>query len=200
MTNDRLALQIAFTLEIDKLKGIGRQTLLADGSRPETDAEHSWHIAIMAHLLAEHAPPGTDIGRVTAMLLVHDLVEIDAGDTFIHDEQGALDKEAREKAAADRLFGLLPPDQGMSFRALWEEFEAKRSNEAIFADALDRMQPILNNFATQGGSWRAHKVTADKVLTLVARIERGSPALGAYTRDLVAEAVRRGYLAAAPTP
>ena len=197
MTNDRLHCQIAFVLELDKLKAVVRQTLLTDGSRRETDGEHSWHIATMAHVLAEYAPPATDIGRVTAMLLVHDVVEIDAGDTFIHDEVGARDKEARERAAADRLFGLLPDDQRDQFRALWEEFEAKATPEAIFADALDRMQPILNNFATQGGSWRQHAVTADKVLRLVARIDRGAPALGAYTRELVAEAVRRGYLAGA---
>jgi len=197
MTNDRLPRQIAFVLELDKLKAVVRQTLLTDGSRQETDGEHSWHIATMAHVLAEYAPPGTDIGRVTAMLLLHDVVEIDAGDTFIHDEVGALDKEARERAAADRLFGLLPADQRGEFRTLWEEFEAKATAEAIFADALDRMQPILNNFATQGGTWRQHGVSADKVFRLVERIDRGAPALGAYTRELVEEAVRRGYLAAA---
>jgi len=197
MTTDRLTRQIAFVLELDKLKTVARQTLLVDGSRRETDGEHSWHIATMAHVLAEYAPPGTDIGRVTAMLLLHDVVEIDAGDTFIHDEAGALDKEARERQAANRLFGLLPDDQRDAFRALWAEFEAKATNEAIFADALDRMQPILNNFATQGHTWRLHTVTADKVFRLIERIDRGAPALGAYTRELVEEAVRRGYLAGA---
>jgi putative hydrolases of HD superfamily len=198
MAEDRLTRQLAFVLELDKLKAIARQTLLTDGSRCETDGEHSWHVATMALVLAEYAPPGTDIARVTAMLLVHDVVEIDAGDTFIHDESGALDKEAREQAAALRLYGLLPPDQTATFRALWDEFEAKATAEARFADALDRIQPILNNFATKGATWQRHAVTADKVMTLVARIERGAPALGDYAAGLVAEAVRRGYLF--PTP
>ena len=193
--DDRLSRQIAFVLELDKLKAVVRQTLLTDGSRQETDAEHSWQIATMAHLLAEYAPPGTDISRVATMLLIHDVVEIDAGDTFIHDEAGARDKEAREAQAADRLYGMLPADQAAEFRALWEEFEAKRSAEAKFADALDRMQPILNNFATRGGTWKSHAVTADQVYRLIGRIDRGAPALGAYTRALVDESVRRGYLA-----
>ena len=195
---DRLVRQLAFSLELDKLKTVTRQTLLADRSRFETDGEHSWHVATLALLLAEYAPPGTDIAKVSAMLLLHDVVEIDAGDTFIHDEAGAADKVAREAAAADRLYGLLPPDQTASFRALWEEFEAKETGEARFADALDRLQPILNNFATEGATWQRHGVTADKVLGLVARIGRGAPALGAYAGALVAEAVRRGYLAPAP--
>ncbi len=195
---DRLARQLAFSLELDKLKTVARQTLLADGSRFETDGEHSWHVATMALLLAEYAPFGTDIAKVSAMLLLHDVVEIDAGDTFIHDEAGAADKEARETAAADRLYGMLPPDQTGHFRALWDEFEAKATPEARFADALDRLQPILNNVATDGATWRRHAVTADKVLGLVPRIERGAPALGAHARALVAEAVRRGILAPAP--
>lgn len=175
-----------------------RQTLLLDSSRFENDAEHSWHVAVMAMVLAEHAPPGIDIGRVAQMLLLHDVVEIDAGDTFIHDEAGAADKEARETAAADRLYGLLPADQAAGLRALWEEFEAKESPEARFADALDRLQPILHNVATEGETWKRHGVTADKVLRLAGRIDRGAPALGAYARALVTEAVRRGYLAPAP--
>lgn len=194
----RLDAQLAFCMELDKLKTVLRQTLVADGSRRENDAEHSFHVAAMAHVLADHAPPGTDIARVSAMLLVHDVVEIDAGDTFIHDDKGNLDKEERERAAADRLYGLLPPDVGERLRGLWEEFEARETPEARFAHSLDRLQPILNNFATQGGTWKSNRVTADKVHRLVDRIDQGSPSLGAYARQLVDEAVRRGYLAPAP--
>ncbi|MBI5162690.1 MAG: HD domain-containing protein [Magnetospirillum sp.] len=200
MTDSRLTRQIAFVVELDKLKTVLRQTLLADSSRRETDAEHSWHVATMALVLAEYAPPGTDIARAACMLLLHDVVEIDAGDTFIHDAAGNATKAAREQAAADRLFGLLPADQGAELRALWEEFEDADSASARYAHALDRLQPILNNFATQGGTWRPLGVRADQVLGLVGRIARGSPELAAYARGLVEEAVRRGYLAAAAPP
>ncbi|MGE5516236.1 MAG: HD domain-containing protein [Bacteroidota bacterium] len=195
---DRLSRQLAFSLELDKLKTILRQTLLTDSSRRENDAEHSWHVAMMAVLLAEHAPPGADPFRASRMLLFHDVVEIDAGDTFIHDDKGNQDKAAREQAAADRLYGLLPPDQAEDLRALWQEYEDRETPTAKFADALDRLQPIMNNFATEGGTWKPHNVTADKVLKLVRRIRDGAPALGAYAENLVAEAVKRGYLAPAP--
>ncbi|MGE5477637.1 MAG: HD domain-containing protein [Bacteroidales bacterium] len=195
---DRLCRQLAFSLELDKLKTILRQTLLTDGSRRENDAEHSWHVAMMAVLLAEYAPAGADPLRASRMLLFHDVVEIDAGDTFIHDDKGNADKAAREQAAADRLYGLLPPDQAAELRALWQEYEDRATPTAKFADALDRLQPIMNNFATEGGTWKPNHVTADKVLKLVARIQAGAPALGAYAEDLVHEAVKRGYLAPAP--
>lgn len=191
----RLDRQLAFILELDKLKTVLRQTLLADSSRRENDAEHSWHVATMAVLLAEYAPPGADPALAARMLLIHDVVEIDAGDTFIHDDKGNEDKAEREQRAADRLFGLLPPDQREAFRSLWEEYEARQTPTARYADALDRLQPILNNFATRGGTWKPHGVTADKVLRLVGRIRAGAPALGDYAAHLVAEAVRRGYLA-----
>ncbi|MCR6633063.1 MAG: HD domain-containing protein [Magnetospirillum sp.] len=131
------------------------------------------------------------------MLLFHDVVEIDAGDTFIHDDKGNQDKAAREEKAADRLYGLLPPDQGAELRALWQEYEDRATPTAKFADALDRLQPIMNNVATEGGTWKPHNVTADKVLKLVDRIRAGAPALGDYAQSLVEEAVRRGYLAPA---
>lgn len=193
-TTDRLSRQLAFSLELDKLKTILRQTLLVDSSRQENDAEHSWHVAMMAVLLAEHAPPGADPLRASRMLLFHDVVEIDAGDTFIHDDKGNASKAEREQKAADRLYGLLPPDQAAELRALWQEYEDRATPTAKFADALDRLQPIMNNFATQGGTWRPHGVTADKVLKLVERIAEGAPALGPYARTLVADAVRLGYL------
>lgn len=194
---DRLSRQLAFSLELDKLKTILRQTLLADSSRQENDAEHSWHVAMMAVLLAEHAPDGADPLRASRMLLFHDVVEIDAGDTFIHDDKGNQDKAEREEKAAARLYGMLPEDQAAEFIALWREYEERATPTAKFADALDRLQPIMNNFATLGGTWKPHNVTADKVLKLVARIRAGAPALGDYAENLVHEAVRRGYLAPA---
>ena len=195
----RLDEQIRFITEIGRLKGVLRQTMLAGPGRRENSAEHSWHLAVMAQALAEHAPPGTDIGRVTAMLLVHDLVEIDAGDLFVYADaaQQARQEEA-ERAAADRIFALLPEDQAGRLRGLWDEFEERRTPEARFARALDRLQPMLENLKAGGGTWREHGITADQVLAKVALIEDGSPALGRYARDLVQRAVRDGLLAPAP--
>ena len=192
----RLAQQIAFALEADKLKGILRQTWLTDQSRRENSAEHSWHVALMAVLLAEHAAAGPtlDVARVVRMMLVHDLVEIDAGDTLVYDDAAAADKTRRERDAAQRIFGLLPDDQGEEFRAAWDEFEARRTPEARFAAALDRVQPILHNFATQGRAWRQHGVTAARVLEKNRHIADGSPALWEFVRELVSDALARGYL------
>ena len=195
---ERLDQQIRFAREIDQLKGVLRQTMLAGPGRRENSAEHSWHLAVMAVTLAEHAPPGTDIARVTAMLLVHDLVEIDAGDLFAYADaaQQARQEEA-ERAAADRIFALLPPDQATSFRGLWDEFEERRTPEARFARGLDRLQPMLENLTAGGGTWLEHAITADQVLVKVQLIEDGSPALGRYARDLVDRAVAEGLLAPA---
>ncbi|OAN45337.1 HD domain-containing protein [Magnetospirillum moscoviense] len=195
MNPDRLTRQLAFVAELDRLKTVTRQTLLADSSRPENDAEHSWHVAVMALLLAEYAPAGADATKACHMLLIHDVVEIDAGDTFIHDEAGNASKAAREEEAAQRLYGILPPDQGEVLAALWREYEDRATPTALYADALDRLQPIINNFATQGATWHSNHVTADKVRELVKRIAAGAPALGEYAAELVEEAVRRGYLA-----
>jgi putative hydrolase of HD superfamily len=196
---DRLDQQIRFVGEIDELKGVLRQTMLAGPGRRENSAEHSWHVAMMALTLAEHAPPGTDIGRVTAMLLLHDLVEIDAGDLFVYaDEAQQARQEEAESAAADRIFALLPPDQTATFRGLWDEFEERRTPEARFARGLDRLQPMLANLTAGGGTWTEHGITADQVLAKVKLIEDGSPALGRYSRDLVERAVRDGLLAPAP--
>jgi len=163
-TSDRFHEQIRFIVEIDKLKGVLRRTLLTDRSRRENSAEHSWHLAVMALLLAEYAEPGVDVRRVMELVLVHDLVEIDAGDTFAYDAAGNMDRESRERAAADRLFGLLPPDQAARLRALWDEFESSQSPEARYALALDRLQPLLQNVHTEGGAWRSHGVTREQVL------------------------------------
>ena len=152
---ERLDQQMRFVAEIDRLKGVLRQTMLAGPGRRENSAEHSWHIAMMAVTLGEHAPAGTDIGRVTAMLLMHDLVEIDAGDLFVYADAEQQERQlVAERAAADRIFALLPSDQGAFLRHLWDEFMARRSPEAKFARALDRLQPMLENFRSGGGTCR----------------------------------------------
>ncbi|MBM3496052.1 MAG: HD domain-containing protein [Armatimonadetes bacterium] len=169
-----------------------------DGSRKENDAEHSWHIALMAVVLQEHAPPALDVLRTVTMLLAHDLVEIDCGDTFCYDTAGMVGKHERESAAAERIFGMLPPDQASEMRALWDEFEARETPEARYANALDRLQPMLHNYATDGGAWREHGVTADRVLRRNRIIADGAPALWAYAREMIADAVSRGYLDPGP--
>jgi len=195
--SEPLAQQIAFILEIDRLKSVLRRTPLLDRSRRENTAEHSWQIALMAVLLAEHADPPVDINRVVIMLLVHDLVEIDAGDTFIYDEEALATKTARELAAAEGIFGLLPGDQGKHLRALWEEFEAHETPEARFANAIDRLQPLLNNYFTGGETWREPGVTEDRVIARNQVIGAGAPALWAYAEGLIHDATRRGVLRSA---
>jgi putative hydrolases of HD superfamily len=196
---ERLDQQIRFVAEIGRLKGVLRQTTLAGLGRRENSAEHSWHLAAMALALGEHALPGTDIGRVTTMVLVHDLVEIDAGDLFAYaDEEQQARQEEAERAAADRIFALLPAGQAAGLRGLWDEFEERRTPEARFARALDRLQPMLANLEVGGGTWKEHGITADQVLGKVRLIEDGSPALGRFARDLVDRAVRDGLLAPPP--
>jgi putative hydrolase of HD superfamily len=190
--------QIRFVLEADRLKTVTRQSTITGGSRRENSAEHSWHLALMALVLAEHAPPGTDLGRVGAMLLLHDLVEIDAGDLFLYADAAAQQRqEEAERAAAERIFAILPEPQAGALRALWEEFEERRTPEARFARALDRLQPMLLNMQTRGGTWREHGVTLGQVLPKVDLIEEGSASLGAYARAMIATAVERGILAPA---
>jgi len=193
--------QIRFVLEADRLKTVARQSRITDGSRHENSAEHSWHLALMALALAGHAPPDTDLARVTAMLVVHDMVEIDAGDLFLYSDSAALARqEEAERAAADRIFAILPAPQAAAVRALWDEFEERRTPEARFARALDRLQPMLLNMRTGGGTWIAHGVTADQVLAKVALIEDGSDSLGRYARAMIATAVERGFLPPAAGP
>jgi putative hydrolase of HD superfamily len=196
MTTERLGKQLRFITEIDKLKTQLRQTVLTDASRRENSAEHSWHVTVMAVLLHEHADCGDiDVFRVARMLLVHDIVEIDAGDTFCYDEEGAKDKRARETQAADRIFALLPADQAEEIRGLWDEFEERRTPEARFAAALDRLQPLLHNACTDGEAWRKHGVRADRVLSHNEHIREGSRSLWAYAEQLIHDAVARGILA-----
>lgn len=193
MPEDRLSRQLEFVLELDKLKGVLRRTIIGEGRR-ENSAEHSWHFALMAVLLAEYANEPIDLLRVVKMALVHDIVEIDAGDTFIYDEKGELDKAERENRAADRIFGLLPTDQAAELRSLWEEYERHETSEARFAAALDRLNPLMLNYARQGETWRQHGVRADRVFARNAGIAEGSSRLWDYARQLIADAVSKGYL------
>jgi putative hydrolases of HD superfamily len=192
----RLEEQMRFVTEAGRLKAVLRQTRLTEPARQENSAEHSWHLAVMALVLAEHAPSGTDLGRVIAMLLVHDLVEIDAGDLFLYADQAQhARQEEAERAAADRIFALLPAGQATGIRALWDEFEERETREARFARALDRLQPMLANFEAGGGTWVTHGITADQVRPKVALIQDGSAALGDYAMDLLARAAAAGMLA-----
>jgi putative hydrolase of HD superfamily len=190
----RLAQQLKFVMEIDKLKNIYRQNLIADASRQENDAEHSWHLAVLAVLLAEYVPEPVDLLKVMKMVLLHDVVEIDAGDVFCYDPEAAVGKEEREIKAAERIYGLLPADQGRELRELWEEFEARATPEAKFAACLDRLQPLLLNFHTEGGTWRIHGVPAAKVRQRMEPIAQISPALGEAVEQLLQEAIARGIL------
>ena len=194
MSEQRLQQQLAFIIEIDKLKRVIRRNYLVDSSRRENDGEHSWHIAIAALTLAEHSDEPVDINRVIKMLLVHDIVEIDAGDTFAYDVAGHEDKDAREQRAADRLFGLLPDDQQREFRALWDEFEALQTPEARFARAVDMLMPMLHNYHSEGKGWRENGVVSQQVLNRQKQIGKASSALWEAGQKLVAEAVATGTL------
>ena len=178
MNDDRIDAQLAFLTEVDKLKSVLRGTPLCDGSRKENSGEHSWHIALYALIMAEHANRPINVDRVIRMLLIHDLVEIDAGDNPIHGNHDPDEMARIEQQAADRLFGILPADQRDTFRALWEEFEAAETDDAIFAKSIDRVQPVISNLETDGGSWREYHVTAEQLDTRVGqKVQRGAPAI-----------------------
>jgi putative hydrolase of HD superfamily len=191
----RLEKQIEFILEIDRLKTVLRRTALTDGSRRENSAEHSWHLAIMALLLGEYADEEVDIQKVVRMVLVHDLVEIDAGDTFCYDAEANVGREKRERIAAERLFSLLPGEQGRAFTQLWEEFESRATPEARFAAALDRMQPLLSNLETGGYSWQKYGVVHAQVIERTRSISDASHKLWDYMRSRLDRAVEDGLLA-----
>lgn len=185
---ERLDRQFAFLNEADRLKSVLRATTLVDGSRPENSGEHSWHLALYAMVLADQAPPEVSIDRVIRMLILHDLVEIDVGDVPIHSANGAAHASAEtvaaEQRAADRIFGLLPPDLSASFRALWDEFEAAETPDAVFAKSLDRVQPVMANLQSGGGTWATYNVTFDQLETRVgAKIARGAPRLWDWVRE-----------------
>ncbi len=191
----RLAQQLQFIVELDQLKNVLRRTQLIDGSRHENSAEHSWHLAVMALLLHEYADNTVDVHRVMRMLLVHDIVEIDAGDTFAFDVAGNLSKAERELAAAERIFGLLPEEQGRELRALWDEFEAMATSEARYANALDRLEPLLQNLHNSGGTWRQYNIDRAAVLRRMAPIQEGMPEVWPFVVDAVEAAVEAGYIA-----
>jgi len=196
MEESRLSRQVQFIVEVDKLKEIFRQTLVIGSRRAENDAEHSWHLCLIAVILAEHAADRSlDILKVLKMLIIHDLVEIDAGDTFAYDTARMADQHEREARAADRIFGLLPEDQRDEMRSLWEDFEEKTTAEAKFATAVDRFQPMLLNVRTQGAAWNRHGVTRDRVLARNAQIKQGAPAIWEYSAAMIEDAVNRGELA-----
>jgi putative hydrolase of HD superfamily len=192
--NERLTQQIEFILEIDKLKQIIRRSYLISGERRENTAEHSWHLAMLALILAEHANEPVDLLRVLKMVLVHDIVEIDAGDTFVFDTVGIQDKAVREQEAAERLFGLLPGDQASELRLLWEEFEARETAEAHFANAVDRLIPLLLNYQSGGRTWQENGVTSDRIEWIHGRIGAGSRTLAELSRKVIETAVAEGIL------
>lgn len=192
----RLERQIRFLMEIDKVKTVLRRNrVVSDPERRENDAEHMYHFAIMATVLAEYANEPVNLLRVLQMILVHDLVEIDAGDTFVYDAAAQVGKREREEAAAERIFGLLPDDQRDEMRAAWEEFEAEETPEAKFAASIDRLQPLLCNYHTQGGAWREHGVRREQVFARNSKIERGSTQLWAAISAVLADGAARGYMA-----
>ncbi len=191
---ERLEQQIRFIVEIDKVKNIFRQTYLADGKRKENDAEHSWHLALSAVLLKEHMEEDVDLTRVMIMVLIHDLVEIDAGDTYAYDTAGAATKREREVKAADRIFGLLPEDQGRYFRELWDEFEEYESTDAKFAHLLDNFQPLLLNDASDGISWEEHGVHKSQVCRRNERIPETSQIVWEKMLEIMDKHIEKGTL------
>ena len=192
---ERIEKQFDFIREIDKEKFIGRQTYLSDARRKENDAEHAWHMAIMTVLLSEYSNEEIDVLKTVTMLLMHDLVEIDAGDTYAYDEEGNKTKRARELAAADRIFGLLPKDQGSRFRALWDEFEEGETAEAKFAHAMDHIQPLMLNDAAEGKSWVEHGVRLSQVMARNQGTAKGSEVLWEYAyQNFISPNVENGRL------
>ena len=189
-----LAGRLDFLLEIDKLKSVMRRSRLVDNSRYENTAEHSWHLAMAVLVLAPHAGEGVDIGRAIEILLVHDLVEIDAGDTYIYDDDGRLDKHEREQAAAQRIFNLLPDDQAAHIADLWGEYETRATPTARFAYAIDRLQPVLLNAGSDGASWRTHGIRHSQAAAVNAPIVDGSPALWRLVEAILDRCAAEGAL------
>lgn len=194
MDNERLLKQIEFIVEIDKAKQVYRQNAVIGTSRNENDAEHSWHMAVMAMLLCEYAKEDIDLMRVIKMVLIHDLVEIDAGDTFCYDEKGNEDKHEREVKAANRLFKILPQDQENEILELWNEFEEKKTPEAKFAACLDRIQPLILNYNTHGHTWQKPGVTSEKVLKRNELLKENMPELWEYANEIIEDSIQKGFL------
>ncbi|QNK64656.1 HD domain-containing protein [Pedobacter sp. PAMC26386] len=194
MNLDILLQQVAFIHEIDKIKYIQRKTRLFNSDRTENDAEHSWHLAVMALTLAEHSNEPIDTLKVLKMLLIHDVVEIDSGDVFLYDTIVNHDNTIAERKAAKRIFGLLPAKQAEEFIAIWEEFETGDTPEAKFARAMDRFEPILQNVSNQGGTWTEYNVPYDTVIEKTRKIQHGSETLWDFTETLINDSVEKGYI------
>ncbi|MCF6464653.1 HD domain-containing protein [Clostridium sp. Cult2] len=194
MTSERLLRDIEFIVELDKMKSILRQTSLIDNSKRENDAEHSWHISVMAMILSEYANEDIDICKVIKMLLVHDLVEIYAGDTFCYDKAGNMDKKERELKAADKIFGILDRDKGEELRNLWDEFEEMKTKEAIFAASMDRLQPFFNNYFSGGGTWKKFNVSKKDIYKRIAPLKETSEELWKFTEKMIEDAFEKGYI------
>jgi putative hydrolase of HD superfamily len=193
---ERFKKQIKFILEADRLKHVRRQTILLDRGRRENSAEHSWHIALMVLIMSEYSRElDIDFFHVMKMLLIHDLVEIDAGDTYCYDDNGRKDQGRREEIAAERIFSLLPADQAGALRALWDEFEKRETPESRFANALDRVQPLLNNYFTKGQTWQDNDIKSSQVHRRMRPVKDGAPVLWNYVSALIEDAVRQGFLA-----
>lgn len=195
MEYKRFCRQLEFLTEIDKMKRIFRNTILMDDTRRENDAEHTWHMAICAMLFIEYAnEKDLDMLKVLKMIMIHDIVEIDAGDTFAYDDKGHIDKAEREQKAAIRIFGLLPDDQTEEFTELWNEFEEYETPESKYAHLVDTFMPIYHNYKTKGLQWQRLNVTSDKVLTRNSHIQRGSEEIWEYVQSIIKDAVEKGYL------
>lgn len=191
---ERIEQQVAFAVEIDKVKNIFRQTWLSDGKRKENDAEHAWHAALMAVLLAEYSNEPVDTLKVVKMLLIHDLVEIDAGDSYAYDEAAQATAHEREQKAADRIFGMLPKDQEEEFRSLWDEFEEYETPEARFAHVMDNFQPLLLNDAADGKGWREHQVKRANIEKRNRKTPEGSKTIGAYIERVIDRNIEKGNI------
>ena len=194
MDRERFEKQMAFILEADKEKNILRQTHLSGGGRQENDAEHAWHMAMMIYLLKEYANEPIDLAKTMMMALIHDIVEIDAGDTYAYDAAAMETQAERERLAADRIFGMLPDDQREELRGLFEEFEAGETAEAKFARTMDNLQPLMLNNSNNGGDWREHQVTKTQIMKRHGRNQIGSAFIGEYTKELIEENVRKGNI------
>lgn len=194
MSPENLLKQIQFIREIDKIKYIQRKTKLFNSDRPENDAEHSWHLAMMAIVLAEHSNETVDLLKVVKMVLIHDIVEIDAGDTFIYDTQKNHSNTDEERLAAQRIFGILPQEQAEELIAIWEEFEAGETHEAKFARTMDRLEPLLQNTSNNGGTWNEFGVTYDKVYAKKSVMKEGSATIWSFAEELINESVEKGIL------
>ncbi len=192
--DNRIEKQLSFSLEIDKLKNIFRQTHLSDNGRNENDAEHSWHMAIMAYILKEYSNEEIDIAKVMLMCLIHDIVEIDAGDTYAYDSDALQSQKAREDRAKQRIFSILPAEQAKELIALFDEFEAYETAESKFAHAMDNIQPLILNNSNNGGDWREHNVTVEQIYKRQSKTKSGSEKLFEITDAIIQDNIKKGNL------